>query len=76
MVSTRTLLKKVLNVKDMVVIGVREYRDVFNRQCLDIEARPVARKRNRCPYCEENVPATTERAEDTVFGEVWTLAEQ
>ena len=51
MVSTRTLLKKVLNVKDIVVTGTMLYKDVFNRQCLDIEARPVACKRNRCPYC-------------------------
>jgi len=51
MVSSNTLLKSILNVKDIIVTGVNLYKDVFNRQCLDIEARPTVAKQNRCPYC-------------------------
>ena len=74
MVSTRTLLKKVLNVKDIVVTGTIKMYSTDSVWILRHARLPVSVTDVRT--VEENVPATTELAEDTVFGEVWTLAEQ
>ena len=62
MVSTNTLCKKILNVKDMIVEDVDIFEDAKGVTNLRIMARPYKRVMNTCPKCgRTNCPGYDER---------------
>ena len=56
MASTNTLLKKILNVKDTVVIGGEFYTDVDGINHVRITVRPNRWHENDCPFCHKSCP--------------------
>ncbi len=56
MASANTLCKKLLNVKDAVVIGHDFYSDNDGVKHLRIYARPSRWHENECPYCGRKCP--------------------
>ena len=61
MVSTSTLCKNLLNVKDIVIKDVNSWTDKRGVQRLLIKARPHKRLQNRCPHCDQKCPGYDHR---------------
>jgi transposase len=53
MASANTLCKKLLNVKESVVLGHDFYTDQNGVKHLRIKARPAKHHQNRCPFCNK-----------------------
>ncbi|MDD5853010.1 MAG: ISL3 family transposase [Lachnospiraceae bacterium] len=56
MVSTNTLCKNILNVKNTVIEGCRFYSDKENVKHIRIKARPNKWHQNDCPFCHQSCP--------------------
>lgn len=68
MVSANTLIKKLLNVKGIVVTGCEPYLDEDNVIHLRIQVRPDKRHECRCPKCNRICPRYDSQGE---YNKVW-----
>ena len=56
MVSTSTLCKNLLNVKNIIIEDVKLWSDKDAVRHLTIKAKPHKRDQNRCPICGAKCP--------------------
>lgn len=64
MASTNTLIKKLLNVKHIVIESAGTYIDEQDVMHLQIKARPDKKHQCRCPYCGKKCPKDGHSSKD------------